>query len=95
MTEETKKIVQAIVAAGHRTVDGEVPLGQLIKKRKELGLEVSPASMDIVKNHYQLAASLRELAALCQYEMGGSDWYKCVVDVESIYNIANSLEELN
>jgi hypothetical protein len=39
-----------------------------------------------------LATALRELAAFCQYEMGGKDWHKTVVDVESIYSIANELD---
>lgn len=96
MTKVTRETVFEILAASHRVADGEVPLGPLIRKRRELGLEVSPGSMEIVLHYYKIAATLREVANVFGYYQMTKDENveDFVVDCRTIHDLADAIEGL-
>lgn len=88
---------------GTRGGDTQFLCDELLKdhlRRKELSFVSQRVLNALYKGVYVnntfrekgISTALRELAALCQYEIGGGDMHKIIVNVGDIYAIADELE---
>jgi hypothetical protein len=96
MTRVTKENAEQIVSAARRVSEGEVPLGNLIKKLKTQGKELSKESLYHLQARYEISAALRELANVFGYFQMTKDenLEDYVVDCRTIHDLADEIEKL-